>query len=134
MAKQTDSTGEVERSMKFSESTGNPSCSIGWKEGSGGILAGVFAALCCTMPPFLGVLGLTGLAGLLGSMPFTYHLVLQWSALVILVFTWGWFGWKWSRMDTPRRRSVPTILVGLVLLFISFYVLKTWYAHVFLMG
>ncbi len=109
-------------------------CQIGWKEGGSGILAGILAALCCAVPPLLGILGLTGAAALLGSMPFTYHLIFQWIALGIIVPTWGWFVWNVSRMSNNHRWSAKTLGIGFVLLLVSAYVVKTWYAHIFLMG
>jgi len=94
----------------------------------------VLAALCCALPPLLGVLGLSGLAGVVGSMPFTYHLVLQWMVLGLILFTWGWFGWKWTRMNQDNRRSYWTIVTGIILVIVTLYLVKNWYAHIFLMG
>lgn len=119
--------------MNENNTSGN-SCSISWKEGGSGVLAGFLAALCCAVPPFLGVLGFTGLAGILGAMPFTYHLVLQWLALGLVLITWGWYGWKLKQMTRAQRSSPRTIIVGILLILVSLYVVKTWYAHMFLMG
>lgn len=109
-------------------------CRITWKEGGSGLLAGLFAVLCCAAPPLLGVLGLTGVATLLGSMSFTLHLVFQWIALGLIALTWFWFGWKISIMSSSNRWSPMTLGVGFILILVTVYIVKTWYAHVFLMG
>lgn len=105
----------------------------GWQEGSTGIIAGIFAAVCCTFPPILAALGFTAAAGALAAMPFAYHLVLQWAALGLLAVGWWWFLRAWLRAQDEVRWSWPNITTGLIMLVATAYVVKTWIGHMFLM-
>ncbi|MFB6345851.1 MAG: hypothetical protein ABEK50_08790 [bacterium] len=121
--KQTDQATQSEASGE----------ACGWQEGSTGILAGLFAAVCCTFPPLLAALGLTGLAGVLSAMPFAYHLVLQWVALGFIAIGWWLFFRAWFRFKGDARWSWPNITTGVIMVLATVYVLKTFIGHMLLM-
>lgn len=107
------------------------SCSQpGWTEGFLGLLAGSGAGVCCAGPAVLGTLGLSGLAGGLASMPFFYHVLLQWIAVAILVGTWTWFFYRWKQLPHDRRWNRLSTVTGLILMGITLYVLRSWATHV----
>lgn len=124
-----ENTESSERTIQ-SEARGE---ACGWQEGSTGILAGIFAAVCCTFPPLLAALGLTGLAGVLSAMPFAYHLVLQWVALGFIAVGWWLFLRSWLKAQDDVRWSWPNIATGMIMLLATAYVLKTFIDHMFLM-
>lgn len=116
-----------------SDTDGSPelSCSsLGWKDGLPGMIAGSGAGLCCAGPLLFGALGMSGIAGGLASMPFVYHVILQWIALAILAGSWTWFVYKWFQIPVERRWTPASIIMGLILTAISLYVIRSWATHV----
>jgi hypothetical protein len=108
-----------------------PSCSrICWSDSILGIVAGSGAGLCCAGPLLFGALGFSGLAGTLASLPFVYHVILQWIAVAIMVGTWTWFLYKWFQLPENQRWSQVSIITGMILFGISLYVLRSWATHV----
>lgn len=103
---------------------------ISWWDGFLGILAGSGAGLCCVVPVILGVIGLSGLAGITASMPFVYHIILQWVALGILVVAWSLFLRKWLKLPKSQRWNRISIFTGLILIAVSVYVIRSWTTHV----
>lgn len=104
--------------------------SIGWADGTLGIVAGSGAAVCCTGPLLFGALGMSGIASALTSLPFFYHIILQWIALLIMVGTWSWFLYKWFQLPNDQRWNRMSIITGLILTAASLYVLRSWATHV----
>jgi len=102
----------------------------GWTEGFLGVLAGSGAGVCCVGPTVLGAVGLSGLAGGLASMPFVYHVVLQWIAVAILVGTWTWLAYRWKQLPDDPRWNRVSIVTGLILVGLTLYVLRSWTTHV----
>lgn len=103
---------------------------IGWTEGVLSTMAATGAGLCCVGPLLLGTLGLSGVAGALASMPFMYHVVLQWIAVAIMVGAWAWFLYKWFQLPDDRRWNLASVVTGIILVGISWYVLQSWAGHV----
>lgn len=111
-------------------STDHSSTPIGWEDGFLGMLVGSGAGLCCTGPAVFGVLGLAGVAGILTAMPFVYHLILQWLALVLIGGVWCRFLYKWFHLPEERRWSRVPIISGGILVVMCLYVIRSWATHV----
>lgn len=103
---------------------------VGWKDGFLGILAGSGAGLCCVGPLLFGAVGLSGTAGLLASMPFVYHVILQWISLGIIVGAWSWFLYKWFQLPGKQRWNRVAVITSLLLIGVSVYVVRSWARHV----
>ncbi len=121
---------EPEQARSSSDESGG----LQWSDGRIPVFAGLVAGLCCGAPPILGTLGLTGLAAALSSIPFGMHLVLQWMALGLILAAWGWIVFRWRRTPSSSRWTARTVVLGTILVAATLYVLKNWYAHVFVMG